>query len=219
MESVASARAFKDRLYQQYARVGKCLSSDKRLELLSLLSNSPKSVETLAKLTEMNVANVSRHLQVLLDARLVKYNKKGTYVIYSLANAAITDFLMSLWRVCESQLTDISQIKQDFLQNFEAIHTLSKDELLNKMEVGSIILLDVRPKDEFEAGHIAGAISVPMEELDIYLQTLPRNVEVAAYCRGPHCIYSVQAVEKIQREGIKAYRLEEGVHEWRDGSD
>ncbi|WP_028777109.1 ArsR/SmtB family transcription factor [Shimazuella kribbensis] len=219
MKQATTARVFKDRLYQQYARIGKCLSSDKRLEILDLLSNGPKSVENLAKQTEMSIANVSRHLQILLDARLVKFNKKGTYVIYTLADPEVGNFLMSLWRICENQLADIPRIKEDFLKHYQNSQALTKDELIEKMEAGTIILLDVRPKDEFEAGHIAGAISVPIKELDHYLQNLPQHVEVAAYCRGPYCVYTAQAVEKIQREGFKAYRLEEGVHEWQMSSN
>ncbi|QMV39863.1 ArsR/SmtB family transcription factor [Cohnella cholangitidis] len=211
MENVPSAKAFKDSLYQQYARIGKCLSSDKRLELLNLLAQSPKSVEKLAQQTDMSVANVSRHLQVLLDARLVKFSKKGTFVIYSLADPAIHHFLTSLWRICESQLADIQRIQDDFRQHYENMQTLSGDELKEKMEAGSIILLDIRSKDEFDAGHIDGAISVPMEELDLYLRNLPRHYEVAAYCRGPFCIYSAQAVEKMQSEGFTAYRLDNSI--------
>ncbi|OBZ14722.1 ArsR family transcriptional regulator [Bacillus sp. FJAT-27264] len=209
-----SARVFKDELYGQFARIGKCLSSDKRLELLHLLSQGPKSVEKLARGTEMSVANVSRHLQVLLDARLVKFSKQGTYVIYTLANPEILDFLNSLWRLSESQLAEISRIKLNFMNNFEEIQTLSLNEVLNKVEDGSIILLDVRPAEEFDAGHIPGAISVPMEELDTYLQGLPKDTRIAAYCRGPYCIFSTQAVEKMQQEGFTAFRMEEGVYEW-----
>ncbi|MFF2907215.1 ArsR/SmtB family transcription factor [Paenibacillus sp. NPDC057934] len=214
MTSEPSARAFKDELYGQFARIGKCLSSDKRLELLHLLSQGPKSVEKLAKGTEMSVANVSRHLQVLLDARLVKFSKQGTYVIYSLANPEILDFLNSLWLLSESQLAEITRIKTNFMNNFEEIQTLSLNEVLNKVEDGSIILLDVRPAEEFEVGHIPGAISVPMEELDTYLQGLPKDTRIAAYCRGPYCIFSTQAVEKMQQEGFTAFRMEEGVYEW-----
>ncbi|MFE4711992.1 ArsR/SmtB family transcription factor [Paenibacillus sp. NPDC056722] len=209
-----SARAFKDELYGQFARIGKCLSSDKRLELLHLLSQGPKSVEKLAKGTEMSVANVSRHLQVLLDARLVKFSKQGTYVIYTLANPEILGFLNSLWRLSESQLAEITRIKSNFMNNFEEIQTLSLNEVLNKVEDGSIILLDVRPAEEFDAGHIPGAVSVPMEELDTYLQGLPKDTRIAAYCRGPYCIFSTQAVEKMQQEGFTAFRIEEGVYEW-----
>lgn len=210
MENLPSARKFKDELYQQYARIGKCLSSDKRLEILSLLSQGPKSVEKLAQLSEMSVANVSRHLQILLDARLVKFSKQGTYVIYTLSAPEIADFLLSLWRVCESQLADISRIKEDFLQHFDDVQTLSLDEVMDKLETGTIILLDVRPPGEFEEGHLAGAISVPIDEIDAYIQNLPPDIEVAAYCRGPFCVYSSDVVKKLQNRGIKAYRLEEG---------
>ncbi|MDQ0891569.1 rhodanese-related sulfurtransferase/predicted transcriptional regulator [Paenibacillus sp. V4I9] len=218
MESVpianTSAKEFKSELFQQLARVGKCLSSDKRLEVLSLLAQGPKSVEKLAQVTEMSVANVSRHLQVLLDARLVKFSKKGTYVIYSLADPSIGAFLFALWSIGESQLADVTRIKQEFLHEYKDIRTLSLEEARTKMEAGAIILLDVRPRDEYEAGHLAGAISIPMEELEPYLQNLPRPVEVVVYCRGPYCISSTQAVAKLQREGITAYKLEGGEHEW-----
>jgi len=211
-----TARAFKDDLYRQFARVGKCLSSDKRLEIMHMLSQGPKSVENLAQGTGMSVANVSRHLQVLLDANLVKFSKKGTYVIYKPASPEISKFLISFWRICENQIADIARMKADFINQQENLQTLSLDELKRKMEDGSVMLLDVRPAEEFEAGHIPGAISVPIEELDQYLQGLPQNVQIAAYCRGPYCVYSAQAVERMQREGFTAYRVEEGVHEWRE---
>lgn len=218
MESVpeanTSAKEYKNKLFQQLARVGKCLSSDKRLEILSLLAQGPKSVEKLAQATEMSVANVSRHLQVLLDARLVKFSKKGTYVIYSLADPSIAAFLFALWNIGESQLADVTRIRQEFLHSYEDVPTLSLEEAMAKMEVGSIILVDVRPRDEYEAGHLAGAISVPMEELEPYLHNLPRPVEVVVYCRGPYCISSTQAAAKLQHEGITAYKLEGGEHEW-----
>lgn len=213
--SCLSARAFKDELYQQFARIGKCLASEKRLELLSLLSQGPKSVEKLVESTNMSFANVSRHLQVLNDARLVKYSKKGTYVIYELADPSVSDFLLSLWRICENQLADVKRIKDEFLNHFDNLQTLTMDELLEKLESRTIILLDVRPREEFEAGHIEGAISVPIDELDQHIQSLPRDVEIAAYCRGPYCVYAAHAVHRLRNEGFIAYRLEEGVHEWR----
>lgn len=209
-------RDFKDHVYRQFARIGKCLSSDKRLELLHLLSQGPKSVEKLAQATEMSVANVSRHLQVLLDANLVKFSKRGTYVIYTLASPEIADFLTSLWRISELQLADIGRVKQDFMSQHEDIHILSLDEVLAKMEEGSIMLLDVRPADEFDSGHIPGAISVPLHDLHQHLARLPKNVEIAAYCRGPYCIHSVHAVEQLQQAGFTAFRLEAGVSEWRE---
>ncbi len=213
---ILSSRAFKNEIYRQFARIGKCLSSDKRLELLNLLSQGPKSVEKLVQHTEMNFANVSRHLQVLLDAKLVKYAKKGTYVIYELADSSVAVFLSSLWRVCEHQLADVKRIKDDFLNHFDDVQTLSMDELLDKLESGAVILLDVRPKDEFDAGHIAGAVSMPIGELERRLQSLPRDMEIAAYCRGPYCVYAAQAARLLRSEGFAAYRLEEGVQEWRE---
>jgi len=209
-------RAFKDDLYRQFARVGKCLSSDKRLELMHLLSQGPKSVEKMAEATGMSVANVSRHLQILLDANLVKFSKKGTYVIYTLAGPEVSSFLNGLWRLSEMQLGDVTRIKNDFIGQYDDLQTLSLSEVLNKMDQGSIVLLDVRPTDEFEAGHIPGAISVPMEELHHYLQTLPRGAQIAAYCRGPYCVFSAEAVQKMQEEGFAAFRVEEGVNEWRE---
>jgi rhodanese-related sulfurtransferase/predicted transcriptional regulator len=209
-------RSFKEDLFRQFARIGKCLSSDKRLELLHLLSQGPKSVEKLAQATDMSVANVSRHLQILLDSNLVKFSKKGTYVIYTLASPEIPGFLTSLWRISEKQLADISRLKTDFINQYEDYHTLSLEEVLSKMEEGNIILLDVRPADEFEADHIPGAISVPMEELHHYLQSLPKDIQIAAYCRGPYCVHATKAVEYMRREGFSAYRLVEGVYEWRE---
>ncbi|MCC3373632.1 metalloregulator ArsR/SmtB family transcription factor [Cohnella sp. REN36] len=215
MKQELPVRDFKDGVYRQFARIGKCLSSDKRLELMDLLSQGPKSVEKMAEATGMSVANVSRHLQIMLDANLVKFNKKGTYVIYSLASPIIEGFLNSLWRICEMQLGDVTRIKNDFLSQFEDLQTLSMDEVLSKMEEGSIILLDVRPADEYEAGHIPGAISVPMEELHHCMDRLPKGIQIAAYCRGPYCVYAAEAVETLRREGFTAFHMEEGVFEWR----
>ncbi|RKN78271.1 ArsR family transcriptional regulator [Paenibacillus ginsengarvi] len=209
-------RAFKDDLYRQFARIGKCLSSDKRLELLHLLSQGPKSVEKMAEVTGMSVANVSRHLQILLDANLVKFNKKGTYVIYTLASLDIEAFLNSLWRISELQLGDVVRIKTDFMSRFADLQTLSLNEVLGKMEEGSMILLDVRPSDEFEAEHIPGAISVPMGDLHHYLQSLPKGTQIAAYCRGPYCVFAAEAVQQMQQEGFTAFVMEEGVYEWRE---
>ncbi|MGY5486756.1 ArsR/SmtB family transcription factor [Paenibacillus sp. ALE2] len=210
------AKLFKEDLYKQLARIGKCLSSDKRLEILNVLSQSPRTVEKLATCTDMNIANVSRHLQVLLDAKLVKFTKKGTYAIYSLADPEIIDFLSSLWKISEKQIPDIGKMKDDFLNNLNDIHTLSMDEVKKKLDENSIILVDLRPKEEFETGHIQGAISMPMEDLDVLMGELPEEAEVVAYCRGPFCVYSALAAQKLQVEGFKAYRMEDGLNEWQE---
>ena len=216
MTQQVSTREFKDKLYRQFARVGKCLSSDKRLELMHLLSQGPKSVEKMAEATEMSVANVSRHLQILHEANLVKFSKRGTYVIYSLASSSVDNFLNSLWRIGEMQLGDIARLKNDIMHQYDELQTHSLHEVVTKLEEGSIVLLDVRPTDEFEAGHIPGALSVPMNELHHFLQSLPKGTPVAAYCRGPYCVYSAEAVKIMKAEGFSAVRLEEGVYEWRE---
>ncbi|MCY8235338.1 ArsR/SmtB family transcription factor [Priestia endophytica] len=213
-ELISSAKDYKDEMYKQLSRVGKCLSSDKRLEILNLLVHGPKPVEKLAKDTGMSVANVSRHLQILNDSRLVKFTKKGTYAIYSLADPAIADFLFSLWHIGEKQLSDISRIKEDFLGDLEGLYTLTMDEVYEKLNEGNTILIDLRPSDEYEAGHIEGSVSLPMEKLDSYLQELPKDKEIVAYCRGQFCAFSAIAAQKMKDKGLKAYRMAESIHEW-----
>ncbi|MBP1917390.1 rhodanese-related sulfurtransferase/DNA-binding HxlR family transcriptional regulator [Lederbergia galactosidilyticus] len=213
-ELISSAKDYKDQLYKQLARVGKSLSSDKRLEILDLLSNGPKTVEKLARDSGMSVANVSRHLQILNDSRLVKFTKKGTYVIYSLTDESVVDFLYSLWKISENHISDINQIKRDFIKNLDGIETLSVDELYGKLAKEDIVLLDLRAEDEFENGHIEGAISVPMEELDLYLQKLPKDKEIIAYCRGKFCALSAIAAKKLKEHGFTAYSMDESFYAW-----
>ncbi|MCA0757255.1 metalloregulator ArsR/SmtB family transcription factor [Paenibacillus sp. N4] len=209
-----SANTIKDELYKQIARIGKCLSSDKRLEILTLLSQGSKSVEKLTNITGMNFANVSRHLQILLEAKLVKFTKSKTHVIYSLADPAIVDLLTSLWQISEKQLPDIAKLKNEFMNELDEVQTLSLEEVIEKLDTQSILLLDVRPKEEYDIGHIPGAISVPMEELESFMRELPNNMEIIAYCRGPLCVYSAIAAQKLQDKGFKAYRMDEGINEW-----
>lgn len=213
-DKLDTAKVLKEELYRQLARIGKSLSSDKRLEILNVLAQSPKTVEKLAQFTGMNIANVSRHLQILLDAKLVKFTKKGTYAIYSIADPEIIDFMSSLWRISEKQLPDISKLKDDFINNLHDIQTLSMDEVTEKVDNESIILVDLRSKEEFETGHIPGAISMPMDKLDTMIRELPKNAEVIAYCQGPVCAYSAIAVEKLQQAGFKAFRMDAGINEW-----
>ncbi|GIP26347.1 transcriptional regulator [Paenibacillus sp. J23TS9] len=214
MNHFRSESTIKERLYQQYSRIGKSLSSDKRLEIMDLLSNGPKTVENLAQQTGMSLANVSQHLKILLDSRLVKCKKAGTYSIYSVADPVVTEFLFVLWKLCENRLSDIPRIKEELLHQYEGIRTISKKELLERMAENTIMVLDLRPEDEYEAGHIVGAISIPLDELDGYLETLPRHIELAAYCRGPYCENTTEAVEHMQKKGFTAYRIDEGVQEW-----
>lgn len=208
-------RIWKDQLYQEFARIGKCLSSPKRLELIDLLAQSAKSVDQLAKITGMSVANVSQHLQTLHESRLVRFTKKGNYVIYEIAELSIADFMVSLRRLSEKQLVEVQRLKTEILQHHESMEPIAMEELMERMKKGEVLLLDVRSEDEYVMGHIPGAISIPIEELEKHLTSLPVNKEIVAYCRGPYCLMSAQAVEILKSNGIKASRLEEGVHEWK----
>lgn len=208
-------RSLKDLLYQEFARIGKSLSSPKRLEILDLLSQSPKSVEGLAKCSGMTVANVSQHLQTLHNARLVHYKKKGNFVIYELADSAISEFMSTLHQLSEKQLVQVQQIKKEFLNDHFDMTGVSLSELKERMEKGEVLLIDVRPKEEYEEAHIPGALSIPIEELEGKLASLPSNIEVVAYCRGPYCLMSVTAVELLKTNGIHAYRLEKSVQDWK----
>lgn len=212
-------RHLKDLLYQGFARIGKSLSSPKRLEILDLLSQGPKSVEALSKATTMSAANVSQHLQTLINSRLVKFQKKGNYVIYELADESITDFLAALHTLSEKQFVDIQQIKQEFLNDQFDIEGISLSELKERMDKGEVLLLDVRPTEEYEKEHIPGAVSMPIEELEEKLASLPPNCNVVAYCRGTCCLMSVEAVELLKSKGINAFRLEEGVYDWKKSTD
>lgn len=209
-------RNLRDLLYQEFARIGKSLSSPKRLEILDILSQGRKSVETLAKNTEMSVANVSQHLQTLLNARLVKFTKEGNFVIYELADDVIADFLSTLHALSEKQLIQVQQIKEAFFNEHPGIEGVTLAQLVTRMEKGEVLLIDVRPKEEFEKAHIPGAVSIPIEELEEQLSSLPTDFDIVAYCRGPYCLLSAQAVKILKAKGINAFRLKEGVLEWKN---
>ncbi|WP_090397048.1 ArsR/SmtB family transcription factor [Natribacillus halophilus] len=212
-------RDLKDLLYQEFARIGKCLSSPKRLEVLDLLSQGPKSVEALSKATTMSVANVSQHLQTLNNARMVKFRKEGNYVIYELADDVISDFIHSLHTLSEKQFAQVQQIKQTFLNANMGMDGISLADLNDRMEKGEVLLLDVRPKEEYENAHIPGAVSMPFEELREKLSSLPTDTDVVAYCRGPYCLLSAEAVELLRSNGINAFRLENSVQDWNEFQD
>ncbi|ASS73292.1 ArsR/SmtB family transcription factor [Bacillus atrophaeus] len=212
-------RNLKDLLYQEFARIGKSLSSPRRLEILDVLTQGPKTVEALAKSTNMSIANVSQHLKTLFNSRMVDYKKEGNYVIYELADEIIADFLTSLHALSEKQLVQVQQIKQEFLNDKLGMEGVTLSELKERMEKGEVLLLDVRPPEEYEKAHIPGAISIPIEELENKLSSLPPNCEVVAYCRGPYCLMSAEAVEILRANGIHAFRLEEGVRDWKQITD
>jgi len=208
-------RAFKDAIYEQFARIGKAVSSPKRLELLDILCQGPRTVEVLAKETGLTVANASQHLQVLRAARLVETEKEGLFVIYRLADQAVCEFFRATRLLAESRLAEVEQIKRQFLEGKEGMEPVNREALLGLVREGAVTVLDVRPAEEYNAGHISGAISIPLKELQLRLSDLPRDQEIVAYCRGPYCVLSVQAVEMLRAKGFKAVRIEEGIQDFR----
>ena len=210
-----AGRRFKDAVYGQFSRVGKAVSAPKRLELLDLLCQGPRTVEALAGQVAISVANASQHLQVLRAARLVETEKKGLYVEYRLADAQVCRFLQALRALAESRLVEVEQVTRQYLKERGAMEAVDGEELLRRVRHGEVTILDVRPPEEFRAGHIPGARSVPLPELKKRLAELPKDQDVVAYCRGPYCVMAIEAVELLRKKGFKAHRMEQGVVDWR----
>lgn len=208
-------RQFKDTLYEQFARVGKAMAAPKRLELLDLLCQGPRTVEALAAQTGISVANASQHLQVLRAARLVAAEKKGLYVEYQLADDAVGRFVGALQALAEQRLAEVEQITRTYFEQPATLEPVEGDELLRRVRTGEVTVLDVRPAEEYAAGHIPGAISIPVQALAARLKELPAGRDVVAYCRGPYCVMAVEAVALLRAQGYRAYRMEHGVVAWR----
>ncbi len=208
-------RRFKDAIYEQFARLGKAISAPKRLELLDLLCQGPRTVEALAEQAAISVANASQHLQILRAARLVDAEKKGLYVEYRLADDEVCRFFLALRGLAETRLAEVDRVTREYLEARGAMEAVEGEELLRRVKNGEVTVLDVRPSEEYEAGHIPGALSIPLGELKARLKELPRVREVVAYCRGPYCVMAVEAVELLRTKGFKAHRMEQGVVDWR----
>ena len=208
-------RVFKDAIYEQFARIGKAVSSPRRLELLDLLCQGPRTVEVLAKESGLTIANASQHLQVLRGARLVEADKDGLYVIYRLADQNICEFFRYMRLLAENRLAEVDLIKRRFLEGRKGMIPVDREKLLRLVREEAVTVLDVRPSVEYNAGHVAGALSIPLKELQQRLSELPRNQEIVAYCRGPYCVLSVIAVEMLRARGFNAVRLEEGIQDFR----
>jgi rhodanese-related sulfurtransferase/DNA-binding transcriptional ArsR family regulator len=209
-------RAFKDALYQQFARIGKALSSPHRIEVMELLAQGERTVESLTDELGLTVGNVSAHLQVLREARLVEGRKEGLYVFYRLADDVVLGLLGNLRAVAEKQFAEVDRLVQAYFGDRAALDAVGFDELRSRLRAGSVVLVDVRPASEYAAGHIAGAISVPHDELEQRLGELPRDQEVVAYCRGPYCVFADDAVKLLRSKRRRAKRLEAGFPEWKE---
>ena len=210
-----SSRHFKDTIYEQFARVGKAVSAPRRLELLDLLCQGPRTVEVLAEQAGISVANASQHLRILRAARLVQAEKKGLYVEYRLADDRVWRFFHSLQGMAETRLAEVEQVTRAYLEERGAMEVVHAAELLRRVREGEVTVLDVRPPEEYRAGHIPGALSVPVGELKRRLSELPRDRDIVAYCRGPYCVMAIEAVTFLRRRGFRAHRLEHGVVQWR----
>ena len=209
------SRQFKDAIYEQFSRIGKAASNPNRLELLDLICQGEKTVEALSRETGLSVANTSQHLQTLKTARLIKAEREGLYVKYRLADEMVCEFFRSMRILAEHRLAEVDMIKRRFLDGREGMQPINRDDLLKRVIQGGVTVLDVRPVEEYRAGHIPGALSVPLDHLKKILAKLPIDQEIVAYCRGPYCVLAVQAVETLREKGFNAIRLEESVQDWR----
>lgn len=208
-------RDFKDAIYEQFARLGKAVAAPKRLELLDLLCQGPRTVEALADQAALSTANASQHLQVLRAARLVEAEKMGLHVEYRLAGDDIGRFFLALRKLGEDRLAEIAGVTREYLGARDAMESVVGDELLRRVKEGEVTVLDVRPSEEYRAGHIPGAVSIPIGELKARCKELPKSRDVVAYCRGPYCVFATEAVELLRKKGFKAHRMKEGVLDWR----
>jgi len=208
-------RAFKNGLYDQFARLGHAVSTPKRLELLDLLSQGEKTVEQLAEHSATPLKNTSAQLRVLRQARLVESRREGQHVWYRLADDAVATFLAALQALGRQRYAEVREMADAYLERRDALEPIPPGELRRRLQTGDVTLIDVRPTDEFAAGHIAGALSVPVAELADRVHELPKRKEIVAYCRGPYCVLAVEAVELLRRRGYRARRLVESVPAWR----
>ena len=210
-----SHREFKSRLYGQLARIGKALSSPHRLELLELLAQGERTVDSLATEVGLSLANTSQHLQALRQATLVDSRKQGLFVFYRLSDPSVFDLSRAIRTVAEHQLADLERLVREHFGDRRDAEPVEMADLLKRARSKTVIVLDTRPANEYAAGHIAGALSVPVDALQQRLRQLPKGKEYVAYCRGPYCVYADRAVEILRSHGRRARRLRDGFPDWR----
>ncbi len=205
----------KSLLFAEFARVSKALGSGNRLELLEFLAQGERSVDALAKLSGLSVANTSRHLQVLRQAGLVSARKEGLFVHYSVSGEGVVKLLAALQEVAQHNVAEVTKLVNTYLTSKDSLEPVSVQDLADRMRSGLVTIVDVRPQEEFAAGHLLGAINMPLADLEKNLDGLPPDREIIAYCRGPFCLLSFEAVAQLRNRGLKARRLETGFPEWK----
>lgn len=212
---MSSRQGFKSRIYQEFARVAKALASPQRLEIVELLSQGERSVDGVARGLAVPIANASHHLQALRAAGLVEVRREGTFAHYRLADPDVFEVSRMIRTLAERHLAEVDRIVKTYVDARDELEPIGRDELLERARASDVVVLDVRPEEEFRAGHIAGAISVPVGELERRLSELPAGREIIAYCRGPYCVMAFDAVRKLRAKGRSARRLVDGFPEWR----
>ena len=212
---MSSGSSFKRDLFTQFARVGKALSNGNRLELLEFLAQGERGVDALAKASGLTVANTSQHLRHLHQAGMVVCRKEGQQVLYRLSGDDVMALLTGVRTVAENHLAEVGKLVDEYLTRKDEMEPIPATELLERARDGLVTVLDVRPPEEYAAGHLPGATNVPLAELEEHLKALPAGREVVAYCRGPYCVLAFEAVARLRREGFEAHRLEDGFPEWR----
>jgi ArsR family transcriptional regulator len=210
-----SIRSPKLALFSQFAAVAKSLGHAHRLELLEQLAQGERSVEVLADRTGLSIANASQHLQHMRRAGIVANRRDGKFVYYRLADAAILDLLAALRRIAEQNIAEVDRVIRGYFNERDSLEPMSREELLEQSRAGAVTVLDVRPPDEFALGHLPGAVNIPLRELEARLAEIDPTQEIVAYCRGPYCVLSYEAVAVLRARGLTARRLEDGLPEWR----
>lgn len=208
-------RKIKDRIYEQFSRIGKAIASPQRLEIIDLLAQGERTVEGVASELSVPIANASHHLQALRAARLVEARKEGTFVYYRLAGADVFELTRIIRTLAEHHLAEVDRIVHTYFDARDALEPVGRNDLLKRVRTGEVIVLDVRPIEEYSSGHIKGAISIPVEQIEKRLSDLSADKEIVAYCRGPYCVMALQAVQTLRAHRRAARRLVDGFPEWR----
>ena len=201
-------------LFEQFALVAKTLGHPQRLELIEQLGQGPRSVDLLAEKLGAPLANVSQHLQTMRRAGLVAAERQGKFVVYRLADGSVLAAMQAIQRVAENNLAEVDRIVRGYFEQRDSLEPVTREELSGRLRDGMVTVLDVRPADEFALGHVPGALSVPLSELDARLATLDPEKDIVAYCRGAYCVMSFEAVSRLRAQGFSARRLEDGMPEW-----